>query len=210
MFYGTLIIISISIPMFIIASIKDKHAHKKNLEEIKTTIEKLPDFTLSFQYVGDDGASAIVFDEPNAKVCLLHRDAGGLKHRFVTYKDIISSELCEDGTITTKIARSSQIGGAVVGGMLLGEAGAVIGALSGKKVEENKINRIELRLIVNDTSEPTYSLCFLNAECLKGDAYYNYKAKEARQWQARMEVLINRAERESSGEQRSNNNATRP
>ncbi len=192
----------------IIISILRSQYISNQRKEISGSVAKLPGFTSSFQYSGVDGQSGIAIDEPNAKVCLLHRNTGILKHRVVTHRDIISSELFEDGATITKTIRSSQIGGAVVGGVLLGEAGAVIGGLSGKKVEETTIKRIELRLVVNDSTEPVHNVCFLNSESKRGGILYNIAAKEARQWQARMVVLIKRAERESLGEQQSQSNSS--
>src|SRR5690625_2106720 len=45
--------------------------------------------------------------------------------------DIIESEVVVDSHTITKTARGSQIGGAAVGGVLLGGVGAIIGGLSG-------------------------------------------------------------------------------
>lgn len=51
---------------------------------------------------------------------------------------------------TRNLRNVRQIGGVVVGGLLLGGVGAIIGGLSGKTETSGKISRIDLRLIVNE------------------------------------------------------------
>lgn len=172
-------------------------------KEIGASIAALPGFTATYEFRGADGANGIAIDEPNGKVCLLRRDRGIVTNRVVTYRDIISAELVEDGETITKTVRSSQIGGALVGGLLLGGVGAVIGGLSGKRVEKGKVKRIDLRLVVNDSARPTHDVCFLATETNRDGFVYRTSAGQAQQWLARMDVLIRRAERQeaSSGQQ---------
>jgi len=165
---------------------------------VEASMAKLPEFSAMYQFAGADGASGIAIDEPNGKVCLVSWTPGALTNRVVTYRDIISCALFEDGETITKTVRSSQIGGAVAGGLLLGGAGAVIGGLSGKRVETRKIKRIDLRLVINDVARPAHDVCFLAVETNREASLYKAAADLARQWQARIDVLIKRAEREEA------------
>jgi hypothetical protein len=74
--------------------------------------------------------------------------------KIFSYRDILESEVLEDGHSVTKTSRSSQLAGTLVGGLLLGGVGAIIGGLSGKKTTHKKVTRIELKVVVNDTSHP--------------------------------------------------------
>jgi len=167
-------------------------------KEVGKSIDAIPGFTTSFRYLGDDGDNGIAIDEQHAKVCLIRRVNGKLIHRVLGYGDILSSELFEDGETITKTVRSSQVGGALVGGLLLGGVGAVIGGLSGKKVGKAKVKRIELRLVVNNSTNPTHAICFLANETKRDGFVYKTASDQARQWAARMDVLIKRAEQETS------------
>jgi len=173
-------------------------------KEMGASIAAVPGFTATYQYRGADGANGIAIDEPNEKVCLVsHSIVGSVTNRVVPYRDIISSELFEDGKTITRTVRSSQIGGALVGGLLLGGVGAVIGGLSGKRVETGKVRRIDLRLVINDPARPTHDVCFLAVETNRNGYLHKLTSELARQWQARFDVIIKRAEREdaASGQQ---------
>ena len=71
---------------------------------------------------------------------------------FIPHSSILSSEVYEGGISITQSKRLNQLGGVIVGGVLLGAAGAIIGGLSGKKKTSELTNDITLRLCINDTN----------------------------------------------------------
>lgn len=129
-------------------------------------------------------------------MCLLRHNSEGINVNVVRYQDVLSSELFEDGDTITKTSRSSQICGALIGGLALGGVGAIIGGLSGKKVNKDKVERIDLRLIVNDTKNPNHDLNFLDDETSKGGFIYKGAIKEARHWYGLIEVIIKQADQD--------------
>jgi hypothetical protein len=112
------------------------------------------------------------------------------------YKDIFSSEIFEDGVTITKTVRSSQIGGALIGGLALGGVGAVVGGLTGKTQASDKVDKVDLRLTVNDTKNPIFNLNFLNLPMKKNDTQYKQAIERARHWHGLIEVLIKLADNE--------------
>ena len=114
--------------------------------------------------------------------------------RTIDYKDLISSEIFEDGSAVTRTVRSSQLGGALVGGIALGGVGAIIGGLSGKKVTDDKVKQITLRITVDNTSSPIHEIGFMNYEAKKSEGYYRSAMARAQHWHGLMEVLIRRAD----------------
>ncbi|WP_455233236.1 hypothetical protein [Geopseudomonas aromaticivorans] len=110
------------------------------------------------------------------------------------YSHILSSEIFEDGDSVTTAARGSQIGGAIVGGVLMGGAGAIIGGLSGKKHTSQNVRRIELRLTVNDADSPIHDVTFLGLETPKNSVMYEQSMLEARHWHGLAEFLIKKAD----------------
>ncbi|MEI7834052.1 MAG: hypothetical protein WCJ56_12755 [bacterium] len=163
--------------------------NKKAMSEF---IAKLANFDASQQII--NGNSGFAFDEQRKKVCLIENTYGTIKARVVNYKDLLSSEIHEDGQTIMRTSRSSQIGGAIVGGVLLGGVGAVIGGLSGKTVSADKVRRIEVLITVNDTAQPLHSLTFLDIETSKGGFVYNESIKHARHLHALIDVLIKQAD----------------
>ena len=86
----------------------------------------------------------------------------------IDFSDIIESEIVENESSITKTSRSSQLGGALVGGVLAGGVGAVVGGLSGSKRSETAVNRISLKIVVNNLQHPNHSIDFLNSkDCIK-------------------------------------------
>ncbi|PAD70736.1 hypothetical protein CHH83_02715 [Bacillus sp. 7586-K] len=78
---------------------------------------------------------------------------------LIDYKDILESNLIENGeTTVTETKRGSQIGGMLVGGTLLGSGGAIVGGLSGKKSSSTMINKMELKIVLNDLNNPVVTI----------------------------------------------------
>lgn len=109
------------------------------------------------------------------------------------------TEILEDDISITKTVRSSQVGGALVGGLVLGGVGAVVGGLSGKKQTSRQVKRVRLHLNVNDIKNPLHDICFLNMDkAIKKDGFIYQKVIErARHWHGLIEVLIKRADEEA-------------
>jgi hypothetical protein len=179
----------------VIAIVQEINTSKKK-QEMESKLKSLPNFNPTQQIMGCDGNSGLAVDEPRKKICLITNNGVSVSQRVIDYKDILSVELFEDGTSVTKTVRSSQIGGAVVGGLLLGGVGALVGGLSGKTETSGKIKRIDLRLIVNDTNAPLHDVAFMNVEGKKDGIIYTQAIQVARRWHGIVEVLIKRADSE--------------
>jgi len=169
--------------------------------------------------MGVDGNTGLAIDEMRKKICLIkqnlelkpgqeiHSDALGKKIHLIkqqnrdnfelevlSYKDILSSEIFEDGNTVTRTSRTSQLGGTLLGGLALGGVGAVIGGLSGKQISSYKVSNVDLRLIVNRTTSPVYDINFMNVEGQKKGLVYKEAMQQARHWHSLVEVLIRRAD----------------
>lgn len=154
-----------------------------------------PDFKASQSFFSEDGETAIALDDGRRLVCLASRGRGEqVLARTIPYSDILRCEIHEDGTAITKTSRTSQVGGALIGQAVAGPVGALIGGLSGKRVEANEVNRVELRLVVNDVSSPTFSVTFLDRKVKRKSIVYRLAANQARHWYALIEVIIRQAD----------------
>ncbi|GED69771.1 hypothetical protein BRE01_34730 [Brevibacillus reuszeri] len=161
------------------------------------------DLHISQEYTGKDKNSSIILDE-NKKVVYLIK--GETKRKF-TYQDILQSEILEDGIQSTSTSRTSQIGSALVGGLIAGVPGLIIGGLSGKQNTINKVKKIDLRIIVNDTNEPIFHLNFLEVEdtfVKKDHPSYQAAIKDANHWHNLISVLIRKADEEDRRNDKNN------
>jgi hypothetical protein len=170
----------------------DEHRDKRNLSN---RIKSIKNFKTSDKFVSKNGKSGIAIDKFKKEVCLFY--PSGMS-KIVPYNDIISCEIYEDGFEMTKTSRTSQIAGVAVGGLLLGGAGAIVGGLSGKRRSLNKINSINLRIIINSVNMPSISINFLNVECKKNSVICKEAQDEVQCWYSMLKVIIKQADIDNS------------
>lgn len=178
----TLVVVIICIIIQIITS-------NKRRDDIDGILQDIPNFSTTHLYIGPDEKTGIAIDEENRKVCFIQNYYGVVINPF-DYKDIISSEVIEDGDTITKSSRTSQIGGALVGGLALGGVGAIIGGLSGSKKTSGVAKNISLKVIVNDTSSAMHEVIFLNTEAKKDSLSYKIATEKVNEWHAKIHALI--------------------
>jgi hypothetical protein len=180
---------AIVIPVIVYMTMKLLDARKQTAEALNA----LDDFTANRTVFSEGTCAGLAIDESRQKLALMKEEPGVIK--IIAHNDLVSAEIFEDGNSVTRTSRAGQIGGAMVGGLVLGGVGAIIGGLSGKRVTEDKCSRIELRLVINDTSNPIHDVVFLNQETEKNFVYKN-AMDVARSWHALCSVLIKRADEE--------------
>ncbi len=157
---------------------------------------RIIDFSATQKVIGLDGNTGLAIDEERKKICLLDYSQQNVAVRLFSYSDLLSSEIFEDGITVTKTVRSSQIGGALAGGLAFGGMGTIIGGISGKTQRYGNIESIDLRLTVNDTRNPLHCITFLDREAKKDGFRYKQAFQQARHWYGLIEVLIKRADLE--------------
>lgn len=141
--------------------------------------------------------SSLLIDEDGKRLSFVV-DSQSPAPRLLSYKDLVSSEIAEDGTsvLVTRTSRSSQLGGALVGGAVFGGVGAVVGALTGSSVSTGSdfVTRIELRVVVNNPADPLITILFLGSRTARASAAYREARNAAQQWHATLTVLIKQAD----------------
>lgn len=181
----------------------------ENNKKIRAVAKVMQGFDSTYRFIDYSGRGGIAMNEPKGTVFLLKNVKGSIQERIISYKDIIGSEVYEDGETVSQTDPLSKIGGALVGDALGGNTGAIIGGLSAKTVSSVKVKRIELRLLINDTSAPTYDVCFLDkiSGYSRDSKMYKGLSEASRQWHARMGFLIKRAQDEKMGKNEKPQNA---
>ena len=163
-------------------------------------LSRIKDFSATQKIMGSDGTTGLAIDEQRKKICLIAHKQQNVTTRVFEYKDLLSSEVFEDGATVTKTVRSSQIGGALIGGVALGGVGAIIGGLSGKTQTSGKVKKVDLRLTINDTNNPLHDINFLGLETKKDGFIYKQAIQQARHCHGLIEVLIKHADLEEKAE----------
>lgn len=113
---------------------------------------------------------------------------GGKKHpRIHKFSDIIDFELLEDGNTITK----GGLGQAVVGGVLFGGVGAIVGGVTGKKHGKSTCSNMQIKVTLNDMSEPTEYISLITSEVKKSSLLYKNMANQAQECLSLFQVICN-------------------
>lgn len=117
--------------------------------------------------------------------------------------DILSYELLEDGNTISK----GGVGGAVVGGALLGGTGAIIGALTGKK-QRNTCTKLEIKLTLKNLHTPTLYIVINNREIERGSALYEMFMSQAQEILSILDIIFSKISSDNEPKQASNSKAS--
>lgn len=84
-------------------------------------------------------------------------------HKIFNYADIIEVSYEENGTQLSTKSAGRTVGGAIVGGVLMGGAGAVVGGLSGASKQNKEVKSIDIKILLRSTSRTSCVLHFNDA-----------------------------------------------
>ncbi|CAM2868829.1 hypothetical protein HP548_23595 [Paenibacillus taichungensis] len=156
-------------------------------------------FQVSQYYISEDKKSLIAVDSVNKKFCFVDDRHGGRK-KVYSYEDLLRSEIVEDGVAITNTSRTIQIGGAVIGGMLAGGAGAMVGALTGSQNTSSHVKLVTLQVTLDDLEEPVRYIRFLykDSPIPKDSERYQIAIREANHWHGMISIYIRNASKEQS------------
>lgn len=178
---------------------------QENYRTREQAFSELENFSPSYSVFSVDDKSAISIDETSKSVCLLSNPKGQslsffdkrlVQRTVILYKDILEVSIFEDGNSITTTSRTSQVAGAVIGNIVLGGAGLLIGALTGSKKTSATVSSLEVRLLINNTQSPIWSIVFIRSETPKKSPSYKKAANEANKLLGLIKVLIKRADDE--------------
>ena len=86
--------------------------------------------------------------------------AGENSHEVFNYIDIIEVSYEENGNQLYTKSAGRTVGGAIVGGVLMGGAGAVVGGLSGANKQNKEVKSIDIKILLRSTSRSSCVLHF--------------------------------------------------
>ena len=125
-------------------------------------------------------------------------------HESFNYSDIIEVSYEENGSQLYTKSTGRTIGGAIVGGFLMGGAGAVVGGLSGASKQNKEIRNMDIKILLRSTSRTSCVLHFKDVDRVlktKEDAdrkLYETYVKNANQAKDVLSVIIDNAKQAST------------
>ena len=124
----------------------------------------------------------------------------GVREIF-NYSDIIEVSCEENGNLLYTKSAGRTVGGAIVGGVLMGGAGAVVGGLSGASKQNKEIKNLDIKILLRSTSKSSCILHFnevgrvLKTKDNSDRALYETYVKNANQAKDILSVIIDDAKR---------------
>jgi len=147
------------------------------------------------QFISSNASAGIGVNEV-AKLVIFTLPGQG--SRSVAFRDLLQSEVIEDGMTLTKTQRTGVVGRGILGGVLLGPLGALGGALTAgqKSTSVERVRKIDLRVLLATMSNPVYTINFLeNHEGVtKDSAQYRDARAKADRWYATLQSCIRQAD----------------
>ena len=125
-------------------------------------------------------------------------------YEFFNYSDIIEVSYEENGSQLYTKSAGRTIGGAIVGGVLMGGAGAVVGGLSGASKQNKEIKNMDIKILLRSTSRTSCVLHFKDVDRVlktKEEAdrkLYETYLKNANQAKDVLSVIIDDAKQASA------------
>jgi len=159
-------------------------AHTK---KIRKKFSGFKDFTPSYEYISMFSDSAIAIDTNSKQLCF-HALGQFTK---INFSELLSVEIAINGDTLSKTNRGSQVLGGAVGGLLLGPAGLLVGALSGSKTSIERVNKISIKILISNIDNPSFEIIFYSGPPIKSDSFsHNSVINETDTWIARLNAII--------------------
>ena len=152
--------------------INDKSIHVTSSYDFHS--DRISDYygQYAYRFVVDDNAKQIHFI--NGK---------GGTYTF-DYKEIIGMKTLEDSAVTGSIGR------AVIGGIIAGEAGAIVGAVTAKK----KIQSFKIMIYTNKVSYPVDTITLINQETLTSSPVYQEAKRFSERVSGTIKAILSRSQ----------------
>lgn len=154
-------LIIVLVILFVVGAILQGISNSEKIEEKgkknNQTLKSLPDFNVTKIIEGVNNEYIFAVDEKGEKVAIIQT----LHKTIIPFDQIISVEVIEDNAILQQKSSLRTIGGAVVGGVLAGGAGAVVGGLSGDSTQNKTVSKVQVKIKLRDINRPSYTInCF--------------------------------------------------
>lgn len=160
-------------------------------------------FEASSIYVSRWSGAGIAHDRVDDRIGLLgpkvSADGRGELEVFAP-RQILASEIEVDGRTVTRYSSGSVAGRGIVGGILAGNAGAVVGGLSSDAAASEQVSRVTLVVLVDDADEPRREVIFFStlrgfADLHTARALMDHAYGAPEPWHDRLRVVMSRASR---------------
>ena len=123
-------------------------------------------------------------DNLNKKFCIYNTKTA--KSKIYTYEDLISFEIKQNNQSVV----SGRVGSVIIGGLLLGELGAIVGASRARKISEVSCKSLTVNIVVNDICNPNIEIKLITQETDTNSLVYKKIANKVNELVAVFKVIL--------------------
>lgn len=156
---GLICFIVIAVLIGIVMSVTDEKKQKDNSVKLAELVGGLKDFYISASVRGEKNEFMLAIDKKRERVAYITL----LKQDVIPFSKILSVELQEDNNVVSSKSLTRTIGGAVVGKALAGNAGAIIGGLSGNSNQKKFVSKVCVKIKLKDIEKQAINIILLKA-----------------------------------------------
>lgn len=182
--------------VIIFTYIKINQANQRS--EVIKQLKQVSDFNADIEFTYNDAQYWVGINNQNEEIKILKLESNGTNKTevYLKFANIISVELLEDGMVKYSKSAMRTFGGAVLGGVLAGGAGAIIGGLSGDSKEEKQISKIEVKLLLRDYRNTSFIMEFYSGvDVNTSSLVYKMAHNEAMDFVDTIKVIIDKVDR---------------
>lgn len=196
--------LAVSFIIYFYETQQKKEGNENERSKLFRKLAELENYKPTKTLVSEDLSLILSVDERSKRICFSTHS----KNLLFNYRDVLQSEIIEDGTTITKTSRGSQLGGALIGGILAGGVGAIIGGLSGTTETSKDIDKVQLRIVVNDINKPAYTITLFDKYASMAISVSTEEKnlaearKNAKDWHNIISIIIKRADEEDKASER--------
>lgn len=137
---------------------QSKKTEEANKERGKMLKKATEEFNVSAKVVGVNNRYQFIVDDVDKNIIFMESFRN---KKIVPYDKIMSVEMIEDNTMISSKSLGRTIGGAIIGDIIAGEAGMIVGGLSGDSMQKKKVSRVEVVIKMRDFNDPALRIpCF--------------------------------------------------
>lgn len=148
----------------------------------KNTFAKIDGFNPTHEqtFITKTGITGIALDEDAEKIAI---SVGRGKPKEYEFSQIEDAAIEINETVVQVSSFSSQAVRGAAGAVLLGPAGLIIGALTGKKTSNKYLEKLSLKICVDDLHNPIHRVVFFDDKKINiNDVSSKEWAKDAERW----------------------------
>jgi len=137
----------------------DKYMYKfKKEEKIKKCFSK-EKFTIDKEFIYEEekeyGFNAIYVDDKSKRFAVTNKYDDNCA--IMNFSELIDFKIVDDGNIIV----GSNLGNALIGGLLLGTTGAIVGSQASRTISKD-CHKLEIQILLNNVKNPSFTIQFIN------------------------------------------------